>query len=92
MRPQLMQGRAFLETAIRKGNATIRGQTNNFGFASSVLSGALRELNFNGECFVAAFQAFAMSCNGFTGVSGGMRHAHFIVIATRASHRMLPPR
>jgi len=86
MRPQLMQGRAFLETAIRKGNATIRSKTNNSGFASSVLRSTLRQLNFNGERFVAAFQAFAMSCNGFTGVSSGMRYAHFIVIAVRAPH------
>jgi hypothetical protein len=86
MRPQLIQGRAFLETAIREGNATIRSKTNNFGFASSVLRSTLRQLDFNGECFVAAFQAFAMSCNGLCGVSGSMRHAHFMVIAVRASH------
>jgi hypothetical protein len=33
-----------------------------------------------------------MSCNGFAGVSSGMRNAHFIVIAARASHQMPPPR
>lgn len=91
MRPQVMQGRAFLETAIRKSNATIRSKTNNFGFASFVLRSTLRQLNFNGECFVAAFQAFAMSCNGLGSIPAGMRYAHFIVIAVRASHRTLPP-
>lgn len=92
MRLQVTHGLAFLGAAIWKGNATVRGQANDPGFASAVLSGALRQLNFNGECLVAAFQAFAMSCNGLTGVSSGMRHAHFVVIAARASHRMRPPR
>jgi hypothetical protein len=92
MRLQLMHGLAFLGAAIWKGNATVRRQANNLGFALLVLRSTLRQLNFNGECFVTAFQAFAMSCNGLAGVSGGMRNAHFVVIAARASHRMRPPR
>ena len=91
MRPQLMHGRAFLETAIGEGNATVTGQANNPGLASFVLCSALRQLNLNSECSVSTFQAFAMSCNGLRSVSSGMRNAHFVVIAVRASHRTLPP-